>query len=188
MITLRNLTLGYGKHTVIQNANYLFPDVFGIALMGASGVGKTTLLKAFAGLLPPISGSVEGFNAKRPTMLFQEDRLLPWKTALQNMTLVSEEKNARRMLTDLGMFSVDAYPDVLSGGMRRRVALARALCYNGDFLLLDEPFKGLDEKTRERAAACVLNAKTPFICATHDRAEAALLNADIIYMEEIVHG
>ena len=110
-------------------------------------------------------------------MVFQEDRLLPWKNVLDNVRLENgEEELARRLLEALGLAQeASSYPAALSGGMKRRAAIARALCAGPEVLLLDEPFNGLDEALKERTAD-LLFGKTPvpaprlIVCATHDTA------------------
>lgn len=112
-------------------------------------------------------------------MVFQEDRLLPWRTALQNVSLVSNEARARELLMQLDLADALALrPPALSGGMRRRVAIARALAYSDDVLLLDEPFNGLDETRREQAAALIRSSARLIVVATHDDQDATLLGAD----------
>ena len=111
-------------------------------------------------------------------MVFQEDRLLPWRTALENVALVREgsEADARDLLSALGLSAeADQIPAALSGGMQRRVALARALNFGGDVLLLDEPFKGLDAALCMEAIAVVRGRFPLTVIATHDRAEAEAL-------------
>ena len=185
MIRLIDVTLAYEDKKILSHTSYDFPAGENVALMGASGSGKTTLLKAIAGLLAPNEGRVEGAGA-RIAFLFQEDRLLPWRTAKKNVSLVSgDEALAERTLRALQITDMDKYPDELSGGMRRRVALARALCFSGDLLILDEPFQGLDEKTREHAAHVILSFHVPLLLATHEKEDAALLNAKIVKMDEL---
>ncbi|MFA5637643.1 MAG: ATP-binding cassette domain-containing protein [Anaerovoracaceae bacterium] len=132
------------------------------ALMGPSGKGKTTILRLIAGLEKPDMGEV-----KRPyekvSYLFQEDRLLPWLNIYDNIALVLkntmdfEEANMRirKIIKDMGLEpDMNKLPSQLSGGMRRRVAMARAFLYPAEILLLDEPFKGLDEELREKIISC----------------------------------
>ena len=109
------------------------------------------------------------------SVVFQEDRLFPSLTALGNVSLVSDETTARRLLDLVGLHgSEDKYPDELSGGMSRRVAIARALAYGGDALILDEPFKGLDEANRRAAMDAVraVSDDKTVLLVTHDAAEA----------------
>ncbi len=118
-----------------------------VCLTGASGCGKTTLLRIAAGLETADSG-VRNINAKtKIAVLFQEDRLLPWDTALSNITAVGVDADrARYFLKRVGLENeADSYPDELSGGMKRRLSLARMLAYGGDLYLFDEALTGLDE-------------------------------------------
>ena len=137
-----------------------------VALVGPSGCGKTTYLKIVAGLIPPSDGTVwinEEEVTGRPsltrTMVFQHDQLFPWRTALRNVTFGLEVRGEKKQkanemaeealrLVGLGSH-LDSYPRQLSGGMRQRVNVARALVLAPDFLLMDEPFASLDAQTRE---------------------------------------
>lgn len=175
MIEFKNLTCAYGEKTPIRNLTLTLPDTGVIGVFGASGAGKTTLLRLLAGRLAPASGTVTGLTGKRVSMVFQEDRLLPWQTALENVALVRDgsEAEARELLAALSLQAeAEQRPAALSGGMQRRVALARALNFGGDVLLLDEPFKGLDAALCTKAAAVVRGRFPLTVIATHDRAEA----------------
>ena len=125
-----------------------------VVVCGESGCGKTTLLRLILGLETPDGGEIAGVPARRAAV-FQEDRLCPQLTALENVLLISgrkKEREARDMLARLGLGESLAVPAAeLSGGMRRRCALARALCAEFDLLVFDEPFKGLDEANRRAA-------------------------------------
>lgn len=122
-----------------------------ICLLGPSGVGKTTLLNAIAGLEPRLSPGVQQRAGLRIGYLFQEHRLLPWRTVRQNLALVgASPADIERLLAEVGLSgAADSLPDQLSLGMARRAALARCLAIKPDLLLLDEPFASLDA---ERAA------------------------------------
>ena len=137
-----------------------------VAFVGASGCGKTTLLRILAGLLHPTRGVVRvgdqyvtGIPANGRAIVFQGDRLFPWRTALQNTLFGLEVRKvphatavvrAAAMLKLVGLErALNAYPSELSGGMRQRVNVARALVVDPDFLLMDEPFAALDAQTRE---------------------------------------
>ena len=178
MIELAHVHCIYGEKTPIRDLTLILPDVGVVGVFGASGAGKTTLLRLLAGLLQPASGTIEGLAGKRISMVFQEDRLLPWLTAVENVALVRDgsEADARALLAALALSAeADQLPRALSGGMQRRVALARALNFGGDVLLLDEPFKGLDAALCAEAAAVVRGRFLLTVIATHDRGEAAAL-------------
>ena len=179
MIVLSDIVVRFGDRVALQGISASLPDEGAVALRGVSGAGKTTLLRVLAGLLQPDAGSVSGLAGRRISMVFQEDRLLPWRTALQNVSLVSNEARARELLMQLDLSDALALrPPALSGGMRRRVAIARALAYSDDVLLLDEPFNGLDETRREQAAALIRASARLIVVATHDDQDAMLLGAD----------
>lgn len=158
-----------------------------IALMGPSGCGKTTLLRVLLSLQDPDSGSFHT-DAARISAVFQEPRLLPWLTAAENVNLVLSDSPAslpdakvwldRLELSD----AADLYPAELSGGMKQRVAIARALAVAPDFLILDEPFRGLDHDLYLHVVECIraLPMKTDILLATHREEEATALGCTIL--------
>ena len=150
MLKINKLTLAIDKKTILKDLTHSFEDGAVTAIVGASGVGKTTLLRSLSGLLAPSSGEIlSSYN--KPAFVFQEPRLFPWMNALENVTAVCDDQaTAERYLAALlpDVSDHKKYPHELSGGMKQRVALARALAYCPDLLLIDEPFKGLDEETR----------------------------------------
>jgi NitT/TauT family transport system ATP-binding protein len=153
-IICNNINKSFGQKQVLSNFSAEFPKGTVTAIMGASGCGKTTLLRIIAGLEKADSGKISGVNKNKTAFLFQEDRLLSWLTAKQNVEAVIKDKSkkelAAEILSELGLGNdLDAYPSELSGGMCRRVAIARALAYDSDLLLLDEALRGLDEKNIE---------------------------------------
>ncbi len=177
MIELNNLTVILDGRAVLDRLTASVSDTQTTAVMGASGAGKTTLLRALAGLQKPDAGAITGMEGRRVAFVFQEDRLLQWKSALENVALVSDAEHAARWLTRLGLKdAMRLLPKELSGGMRRRVAVARALAYGGDLLLLDEPFGGLDAQSKAVTAEAILAAGLPIVLSTHDNEEANLLN------------
>ena len=178
MIELQNLSLRFGEKQVLSDLQAVWPDSGTVLLRGASGSGKTTLLRVLAGLLVPDAGAVRGLKGRRIAMVFQEDRLLPWRTALENVELISDRATAKSLLEQLDLAdALDQRPDALSGGMRRRVALARALAFSDDVLLLDEPFNGLDAAHRAQAAGLLCRCSQLRIVATHSEEDADLLDA-----------
>lgn len=157
------------------------------ALMGPSGCGKTTLLRLLCGLESPDSGTISG-APETYTFLFQENRLLPWASALENVALVSDTQTAKSILCKVGLAQeLQTLPSALSGGMQRRVALARALAHKSPVLLLDEPFKGLDaDLCREMIALLRQEAeKRPILLVTHSLQEAELAEATVINLNTV---
>lgn len=182
MIKLDNITIAYGSEPVLQNLTLHIPQNAHIALMGPSGCGKTSVLNLAAGLLAPAAGTVS-IAADRIAFVFQEPRLLPTRTALQNVNAVLSDKKATlpeaaKWLEAVGLSdAADKYPAELSGGMAQRVSIARALACDAELLLLDEPFRGLDE-TRKAELISLIAEHTKdktLLLATHDRAEADAL-------------
>ena len=184
-ITLRNVSKRFGDKIVLENFSAVFPAGETSVLMGVSGGGKTTLLRLILGLETPDGGEISGVPPKCAAV-FQEDRLCPQLTALGNVLLAAgrkKEREARELLTRLGLAeSIDTPAADLSGGMRRRTALARALCSEYDLLVLDEPFKGLDEQTRRTAIETVREQTRgrTVLLVTHDGTEAAAFGSRII--------
>ena len=182
-IQLREVCLRFGGKTVLDRFTLDLPESGALCLLGPSGCGKTTLLRLLAGLLRPQSGSVSGLP-RRPALLFQEDRLLPWLSVLDNVAAVSTPEQARRWLEAVGLETeLQAKPGTLSGGMRRRVALARALAYDGDWLLLDEPFTGLNPELVEDMSRLCLSRGLPILAVTHAQRDAELLGAHTLYFD-----
>ncbi len=172
MISLERITLGYGDAAPVRDLTVTLPQRGVVAVTGASGSGKTTLLKLLAGLLAPLSGTVRGLEGLRVSAVFQEDRLAPWLTAKENVALVNDLGDPEKWLVALELGDKrNEYPAALSGGMQRRVALARALHYGGDVLLLDEPFKGLDEELTRRIAPLIGEAFPLVVIAVHHQKE-----------------
>ncbi len=156
---------------VLEHISLTLPKNGIFLLRGASGCGKTTLLRILAGLEQPDSGRRIGFAGKRISMLFQEPRLLPQSTALENVSLVCGEEQARRWLCSVGLDGeLLQKPHQLSGGQKQRVAIARALAYPSDLLLLDEPFTGLDLQLRSEILRLIqLYAKeSPAVLVSHE--------------------
>lgn len=185
MITLRQIDKAYnGKPVLTDLTLTLEPGI--TCLMGPSGRGKTTLLRVLLGLEPPDAGAVEG-RPPRMAVLFQEDRLMESLTVGLNLKLALgrdyDPAKAEACLSALGMpDSQRLTVSTLSGGMKRRAALARALLYPAPLLVLDEPFQGLDEDTRRRAITAVRQSAQDRIAlvVTHDPEDVALLGGRLV--------
>ena len=192
MITLQNVTLSYRDNkivkTVLNDISLRIPAGKTTVIMGPSGCGKTTLLRLAAGLIAPTSGNVTR-ETEHISYLFQDPALLPWLTAAENVNLVlSDSKKtlpaATEWLARVGLDGeANTYPAALSGGMRQRVALARALCTDADLLLLDEPFRGMDEdlhaRMRDLIHTCRLGKTT--VIVTHDPSDAQGADLRIVF-------
>ncbi len=184
MIELKNISFHYRKNEpIFKDYSLKISKGDRIALMGVSGSGKTTLLRLICGLETPKSGRRIADSDIRFSVVFQENRLIPHKNTLQNVTLFSNEESARAMLEKLGLSDfTQSLPDELSGGQKRRVAIARALCRDFDVLVLDEPFTGLDNELKTSVIEVInseIKDKT-LILVTHDVEDAVALNTKII--------
>ena len=194
MIEMIGLCKSYEEQSVYNHLNLSIKEAQVTSILGPSGCGKTTLLRILAGLEPYDSGEIIGLENKRIAYMFQEDRLMPWLNVWQNIAYVLKTKYNKQQIEEkiehlLRILQLESYRDYpinkLSGGMRRRVALGRAFIYESEILLLDEPFKGLDEALKETLYEAILNevkmAKRTVICVTHDVKEATSLG-DCIYL------
>ena len=178
MIEAKNITVRFGDRMVLENFMLTAGESLTF-LSGPSGVGKTTLLRVLAGLLPPATGTVN--LPGRPVLLFQEDRLFPRRTVREQVEAVlpkSRREEAERWLELAELAdAAEKYPEELSGGMARRTALARALAVEGEVLLLDEPFAGVDlpracripERLRELGKPILLTGHAPELAKRCDR-------------------
>ena len=160
-----------------------------VALTGPSGAGKTTLLRMLAGLDQDWTGSIDLGPDPSIGFMFQEPRLMPWLTALENLRLVCADADAaRHMLVDVGLEdAANKYPNQLSGGMQRRVALARSMLGQPKLLLMDEPFASLDRSTAQQCRQILLNCwmqhKTTILFVTHDMEEALQLADRVLVLQ-----
>ena len=170
-ITVRDVTLRYGDKLVLDRFSLEIPDRGLTALSGPSGCGKTTLLRVLAGLETRTSEAVDGVEASRTAFLFQEDRLLPWRTAGQHITDVLPRARRGERADWLAFAELsgeeNTYPAALSGGMARRLALARCAALGGQLLLLDEPFAGVDPERAARMMERLRSLGVPVVLASH---------------------
>ena len=192
-LEVKNLCKAYGDHVVLKDFSHAFPDGRVTAIEGRSGCGKTTLLRLIAGLEAPDAGRILGVPEGGIAMVFQEDRLPPQLTAAGCLRMVlkrTPDRDARidGALRALGLGdALDQPVREFSGGMRRRVALARALLAPFPLVLLDEPFKGLDAATRAAAidfARPRLAGRTALL-VTHDPEDAGAFDADRLALENV---
>lgn len=202
MLTVSNLTARYGGQLALQEINLTIEPGELVVVLGPSGCGKTTLLNLIAGFLPAESGRitldgkvVTGPGAERG-VVFQHEGLLPWRNVLDNVALglqlggmakPQRRDVARQMLKKVGLQGAEkCFIWQLSGGMRQRVGIARALAANPQLLLLDEPFGALDAFTREQMQELLLNlwreSGKQVLLITHDIEEAVFLASELILL------
>ena len=198
-VSVRDVSKNYGAVEALKNLSLDFPRGQLTSLLGPSGCGKTTLLKIIAGLLDASSGNIEvdGKPVAGPgpdrAFVFQDFALLPWASVMRNVAFGLElrgvatserEAIAEKYINDVGLKGFEkSFPHELSGGMRQRVGLARALSVDADVLLMDEPFSAVDEQTRrkfqEDLLSLVANENKTFIFVTHSIEEAVYVSDQI---------
>ena len=190
-VIVNGLRRAYGDRTVIEGLDLRIDRGEFVALLGESGCGKTTLLRALAGLDPIKAGRI--IAPRRPAVVFQEHRLLPWDSLWRNVALGLDLPDARARaaaaLAEVGLGDrLDDWPRNLSGGQAQRVALARALVQQPELLLLDEPFAALDALTRIRmhtlVRELVAKHRPAVLLVTHDVDEAITLADRILIMRD----
>jgi NitT/TauT family transport system ATP-binding protein len=206
MIELDEVTLAYrtddGPVTALQETSFTIPEQQFVSILGPSGCGKSTLMMLVAGLLRPTSGSVRlrGAEVDGPTteagVVFQSDVLLPWRSVLDNVLLQAEIRGerkatatarARELLQMVGLEEFEhRLPRELSGGMRQRCSIARALLHEPSLLLMDEPFGALDAMTRDQMNLDLLRLwqsdRKTVIFITHSIDEAVFLSDRVLVM------
>lgn len=191
-----------GFYTATENASFSVGDGEFVSVVGPTGCGKSTLLNAAAGLLKPAAGEVRIFGEplkglnRRAGYMFQAESLMPWATALENVALglryrgVSRHEADERAMTWLARVGLekfpDRYPHELSGGMRKRVAMAQTLVTDPDIILMDESFSALDVQTRElmedELLAIWQSSKKAVLFITHDLDEAVSMSDRVVVM------
>ncbi|WP_347313581.1 ABC transporter ATP-binding protein [Defluviimonas sp. SAOS-178_SWC] len=198
-VSVRGVSKNYGSVEALKNMSLEFPRGQLTSLLGPSGCGKTTLLKIIAGLIPADTGTIEvgGKAITGPgddrAFVFQDFALLPWANVLRNVAFGLElrgvpkserEAKAEKYIANVGLSGFEkSFPHELSGGMRQRVGLARALSVDSQVLLLDEPFSAVDEQTRrkfqEDLLSLVEHENKTFIFVTHSIEEAVYVSDQI---------
>jgi len=192
-LEIKGLYKRYGEVEIFRDFNIIFPEGMITCILGPSGCGKTTLLNILGNIISPDSGTLEGFEGKAVSYIFQEPRLLPWKSVRGNIEFVLDRNmlpEERKKITDRFIRLVeleefaDYFPAKLSGGMRQRVAIARAFAYPSDIILMDEPLKGLDIKLKlnliQTFSRVWKEERRTVIFVTHDVDEALLLGNEIV--------
>lgn len=197
MLNLHIREKAFHGNTVIADLNIAAVQGEIVALVGPSGAGKSTLLQMIAGLDTAFDGTIHiNSDAKHSVgIMFQEARLMPWLTVLDNVMLVADtdtpdtRRHAEALLTQVGIgHAIHAYPGQLSGGMAKRVALARAFMYNPALLLMDEPFSSLDAPAAEGLRQLLLSlhqqTTSTILYVTHDLKEAVCIADRILLLSE----
>jgi len=180
MIECQELTVSFGEKAVLDRFSLKIPDRGVTVLSGPSGCGKTTLLRVLAGLQKPQGGCVKGVLPRQTALLFQDDRLLPWRTVEQHLTDVLPKSRWGEVPSLLSLVELEgeekSLPATLSGGMGRRLALARCLALEAQLYLLDEPFAGVDLPRALRILERLKALPAPVLLVSHE--EAVLAQAD----------
>ncbi len=186
MLKLKNVSFSYGDKDILKGFSLEVSDGETVLLSGESGCGKTTVTRIILGLEKPTSGVVEA--PENVSCVFQEDRLVPHLSVLHNVTLCAgkdKKETAEKLLFEAGLSGViREKPAKLSGGMKRRVAIVRALAAMGDALILDEPFNGLDAETKETMIKMIRReaAGVPILLISHNAEDAELMDARVVNM------
>lgn len=180
---ITNLNKSFGKNIIFDNFNISFEEGKINYIMGKSGIGKTTLLRIISGLDTQFSGEID--LTGKISYVFQEPRLFPTITVLENIKIVNEfsTTDPRTLLDELELTGCDnMFPEELSGGMKMRLSLARAIYYDPDIIIMDEPFASIDKETKDKIAEKVfkrLKNKTVII-VSHDENDAQKFADNII--------
>ncbi len=187
VIEIKNLSKSYNGTPVLENINLTLDSTRPVCIMGRSGRGKTTLFSILLGLLKADDGQVAGTENAKFSAVFQEDRLCEQLSALMNLAIVvnnPDKKELTDLLFKIGLAGEEIHRPVsqLSGGQKRRVAILRALVSDSDAVLMDEPFKGLDDETRQQVIMQVKEnlGNRLLLVITHNEDDAVALGAKIV--------
>ncbi len=200
-ISLKNLDLSYGKLPVFKSLSITFETDTITAVLGPSGCGKTSLLNLISGSIKPDYGHVTIKDNQKISYIFQEPRLLPWKTVAENIHFVLKhifpKAEREKVITHyLSLVKMDDfknyYPNELSGGMKQRTSIVRAFAYPSDILLMDEPFQALDLDLKYSLIEVFRNLwkedHRTTIFVTHNISEALLIGDRILVLEHAPGG
>lgn len=187
-IEIKNLSKNFGKTKVLKNLNIKIKKNHITCIMGPSGTGKTTLINIMMNLIEADSGEINGLDSDSIGVVFQEDRLIEHLNAIENIYIVNNKtqsrENIRIQLRQVGLNKEDLEKPVknLSGGMRRRVCIIRAILFDCKTIIMDEPFKGLDDSLKTDVINYLINNRNgrTILVITHDLNEVKELNAEII--------
>jgi NitT/TauT family transport system ATP-binding protein len=186
MIELKKIDKKFDEHIIFDNFSLNINDNEITTILGPSGCGKTTLLKLISGIDENFEGNINGIDASKISFIFQEPRLLNWKSVYDNIAFVTDNKKVideALRLVDLEA-EKNLYPKNLSGGMKQRVAIARAFAYPSKLLLMDEGFTGLDLKIKLELIEYFIKIwekdQKTVVHITHDIDEALLLSDRVI--------
>lgn len=195
-ISIKNIQKAFGAKQVLNGIDYELEDGGVYCLMGPSGMGKTTLLRILMDLENPDGGDVEGLTRNDIAVMFQENRLLEWMDAIDNIAVMRKGIRDKKLKKEIEenlklILPADCLHQPvtqLSGGMKRRVALARAMNYPSKLIILDEPFTGLDRETKLEVIDYILKMRGNriLLVATHGVEDAAMLGAKVIHLEELL--
>jgi len=198
-LEFENVSKRFGDYAALDTIGLEVPAGTFVSVVGPSGCGKSTLLNVAAGLLEPSRGSIRVFGEelrglnRRAAYMFQQDALLPWKTVRANIALaltfrgIDAAAKTKEWITRIGLDGfADSYPAQLSGGMRKRVAMAQSWIADPDLLLMDEPFSALDVHTRLRMESELLelwtSSKKTILFVTHDLEEAIAMSDEVVVL------
>jgi len=190
MLRISKLEKCFNKNKIISNLSFTVDNKEFAVIVGPSGCGKTTLLNIISNLITDYSGQVE-CESKKIGYVFQEDRILPWLSVFDNIKIVRPEENNHKVFQYIKLVGLQGFenyfPDELSGGMRQRCAIARALYFGSDFLLMDEPFKSLDYILKQKMLLDLLSIhktqKNTILLVTHDIEEALTVGDRIFVLQ-----
>ncbi len=187
VVEFSNVCKSYNGLSVLDDLSFQMRGYEIVCIIGPSGCGKTTMLNLVSGAIKPDKGTITNQFTKT-AYVFQEDRLLPWKTVSENIRIVAKKKTREELSKIIELIGLEefegAYPGELSGGMRQRVSIGRALAYDANLLIMDEPFKSLDYNLKINMLKTLIDiwskSGKAIVYVTHEIDEALLLGNRIV--------